>query len=494
MTELIKQDINFLECPLWFQDVRTAIKNDTGYVWKDKDGYVYRTGYKPTTKGDNIFLLFLLLKSQHDNWKSDLYLTRYEIVKGCGLNIDQRNYKRLEDSLERWENVRVKFKGTFYDGNTYQTLNFGIIDTWAIDKHSKKLWIRFSPEWLMRIKLSDFFKLIDFNKIKSLRSPLATRLYEILIKTFQGRNLWKIDALKLAAKIPMNLKYASHVAAKIKPAINRISKYTELKLSVEIQKPKRGKIIFVFRKRLVEDQQEIQSLETTLKTLPAPEPVQNQNPKIQNQVIETTPVSTISENILTLIPQEYLENQDVLKNIRKYLKTHNEEYVINQIQYARQNFKKEGGFPGYFAQSLKNGWGNGLEEEKRKKKQIAEAKAEQEAKLKAKHEAEEKLFKILNEEFETYLENKVDEVLGGLPKDERVTVQQKFQEDFLSRGDIYKRRWKQGGLDNMFVKHNYDFFIAERFLSEEDSVFEIWVKNKGYKLVQKPDGTYKLAL
>ncbi|CAN2040188.1 hypothetical protein GMMP15_1590027 [Candidatus Magnetomoraceae bacterium gMMP-15] len=46
----------------------------------------------------------------------------------------------------------------------------------------------------------------------------------------------------------------------------------------------------------------------------------------------------------------------------------------------------------------------------------------------------------------------------------------------------------------MFVKNNYDFFVAERFLAEEDRVFKIWVKNKGYKLVQKPDGTYKVAL
>ncbi|CAN2040473.1 conserved hypothetical protein [Candidatus Magnetomoraceae bacterium gMMP-15] len=478
--DMVKQDINFLEHPLWFQNSRIAEQED-GHVWKDLEGYVYRTAYKLTTKTDNIILLYLLLQSQQNKWSEQLTLSRLKVLESCLMGRGKRSYLRLEDSLKRWKMVSVEFKGKFYNGTTYQTFNFGIIDAWGIETDTKKLWIRFSPEWLMKLKYSSFFKMINFNSIKNLRTSLSIRLYEILIKTFQGRNVWKIDALKLANKIPMNIKYASHVVAKIKPAVNRISKYTELKVSVEIKKPKRGKIIFVFR-NLAEDQQEDQTPEPDLKALPAPiEPVENQNPTIQNQVIETTPVNTMSESILSLIPKEYVENQDVLKNIRKYLKTHSEEYIINEIQYACQNSKKEGGFPGYFAQSLKNGWGNTLDEQKRKKNQIAEAKAEQEAKLKVKREAEEKLLESLKKEFETYLENKVDEFLGSLQEYERVTLEQEFKEDFL-KDDFCKQRWKEGGFDNYTVKVHYESFVAERFLPEEDRVFKIWAKNQGHNL------------
>ena len=36
---LIKQDINFLENPLWFQNEKLASKKEDGYTWKDKEGY-----------------------------------------------------------------------------------------------------------------------------------------------------------------------------------------------------------------------------------------------------------------------------------------------------------------------------------------------------------------------------------------------------------------------------------------------------------------------
>jgi hypothetical protein len=251
--ELVKQDVNFLENPIWFQDEGLANQKQDGYVWKDKEGYIYRAGYKPPVKTDYVFLMYLLLKSQQNNWSDRLELTRYEIIKNSGLQVKQDWYKRLEDSLERWKMVGIKFEGSFYDGKSYQTLNFGIIDDWGINEETKKIELRLNEKWLLRVKNSTFFKLLDFDHIKKLRSPLVIRLYEILIKSFQGRSEWQIDAIKLAQKIPLGRKYASDIRVKIEPAVRRIYKETALKVTVQSVRYGRGKILFIFNKKSDED-------------------------------------------------------------------------------------------------------------------------------------------------------------------------------------------------------------------------------------------------
>ena len=134
-TELIKQDINFLEFPLWLQDSQMAHQIEEGYIWQDREGFVYRTGYKPPVKIDLIFLLYLLLKSQQTEWKEELDLTRFEILAACSVGTSKNWYARLEESLKRWTSVVVEFEGTFYDGTSYQIMQFHIVDDWELEKN-----------------------------------------------------------------------------------------------------------------------------------------------------------------------------------------------------------------------------------------------------------------------------------------------------------------------------------------------------------------------
>lgn len=180
--ELVKQDMNFLEYPLWFQDCRLA-EQEEGSVWEHQNQrglYVYRAGYKMPAKIDYIFLLYLLMQSQKEGWKKDLELTRYQVLRGCGMQPNKKFYERLEDSLKRWKMAGVEFRGTFYDGKSYEILNFGIINDWGLDRHTKKLKIGFNEKWLLKIRNSGFYKMINFEVIKKLRSPLVARLYEII--------------------------------------------------------------------------------------------------------------------------------------------------------------------------------------------------------------------------------------------------------------------------------------------------------------------------
>ena len=247
MKDNIKQDINFIEHPLWFQDIR-ADDDGRGFVWTDIEGYEFRAGYRMPSKTDYIFLLAILHISQADGWKIKLETTRSQVLSKAGLKRSKRLYSRLEESLERWKFVGVKFEGTFFEKGEYKTLSFGVIDSWGINEDTKKLEVWLNEHLLIKIKNSKYYKLIDFEELKKLKSPLNVRLYEILSKTFFRRDTWHIDAHKLADKIPMVYRCLSDITAKLKPSIKRINSQTDLKVSMEIEHQGRGKANMIFKK------------------------------------------------------------------------------------------------------------------------------------------------------------------------------------------------------------------------------------------------------
>ena len=315
-----------LEYPLWMQDEKivSRINDEMGFVWKDYDGYVYRCGYKPPTKLDAVFLFYLLYRSQKTGWQEEIELSRYEILKDCGFkSIRPADYRRLEDSLERWKMVGVKYNGTFYDGHQYITLSFGIIDTWKIDKNTRKLYVRFNKEWLMRIKNSTYFRYLNFDKIRSLRSPLAMRLYEILIKSFQNRNEWKIDAIKLAQKIPMKERYPADIIPKIKAALNRINKHTNLNVQLLVERKRRGKANLIFLKK---------------------------NKMMENDSLE---------NVLKLLPKNEAKKKTIIQMIEKYLECYGQDYVKRNIMYANERVRNIKSYRSFLAKALKEDWALG---------------------------------------------------------------------------------------------------------------------------------------
>ena len=421
MQDSVKQDINFLENPIWFQDEVSAKKNKEGYIWKDKEGYVYSAGYRPPVKTDMIFLMYLLLKSQQNGWTDMLEITRYEIIKNCGLQVKQDWYNRLEDSLKRWKKVELEFKGSFYDNKTYRTLNFGIIDAWGIEEGTKKVWIRFSPEWLLRVKSSKYFKLLDFEMIRKLRSPLVTRLYEILIKSFQGRSEWQIDSLKLAQKIPMKEKYASDIRIKIEPAVRRIYDQTDLKVTVESVKQGRGKILFVFR--IKTDMKQIS--DESQKEAPE-EPKQDEKSGLQS--------------LLNLVPIKVTD--PIRKLISDYHDSHGHEYVKRNLEYTNSQIRDKRKYRAYLGKSLVNDYALEWIEDK------AASAAEEKVRIKAETEKQKKatekrvnkkdarrldLHDRIKEELKAMPAERIEELRKGCLKDAAPYVRARLEKMPVSR-------------------------------------------------------------
>lgn len=363
---MVKQDINSLENPFWFQDETLAERSEDGFVWKNSNGYIFRAGYKPPVKTDVIFLLYLLMQSQRQNWTDELRMTRYQIIKECGLNINNVWYDRLEDCLKRWEMTRIEYSGSFYDGKNYQTMHFGVIDYWSIEKETKNLRIRFSPEYLLMVKNTAFYRFLNFDQVKALRSPLATRLYEILIKTFQGRDSWEIDAVKLAEKIPMAEKYPAHIVLKIQPAINRINRSTDLKIDLQIRKKSRGETILIFEKQRSEPKANKEKPAVSPVTTVG-KPSQPELPLARPELAKTKlngwtkPIDPELQKLLKLLPSERQSQKSLQEAIYKAFNRHGFEYVAWNIKYANKHAK--GNYPAYLLKAIKEDYGQALREE-----------------------------------------------------------------------------------------------------------------------------------
>jgi len=356
----IKQDINFLEYPLWAVDTRSGDKE-----FQDIEGYKYRAGFKVPTYLDVIFLYYLLFITQQKCWKREITVSKYNVLRNCGLSKTPYYAARFIDSLKRWINITVEYEGTFYDNHEYNSIVFNIIDTYKIDKKSKKVTIKFNEEWLIKIKESTYFKIIKFENLLKLKSPIAARLYEILVKTFQNRDTWEIDAHKLAVKMTMKEKYLTHILQKIKPAINKINKRTDLKIDLKIRKRERGKATLIFIKKGENKNKE-------------KEKQQNIEQKTKKQKISKEEIQQ-----LLFFVREGQKNDDIVKDIiKKYAKKKGYEYCLKNIIYTNKNSNEN--YKVYLLQALENNWGefeditNIKEKEEDKKECIKENKNKKE--------------------------------------------------------------------------------------------------------------------
>jgi len=243
--ETIKQDINFLEKPLWHPKERNK---NTIFEMKDEHGYKYESVKGIPSKVDIMILYYLLLVSQQNRYECRIETSLYKIMKGCDMPTTKEKKDRIIDSLARWKRVNISFSGVFFDGIKYDKAEFSIINDYWVDDNKRYVIINFNENWIKTIKESNFFKYISFNEMKHLRSPVAIRLYEILSKSFYKRKEWKIGVIKLKDKIPLQEKHYSTIKRKIESAVNTINRKTDMNIEMSVEKKHRNDGIITFRK------------------------------------------------------------------------------------------------------------------------------------------------------------------------------------------------------------------------------------------------------
>ena len=226
----IKDNINFLENPNWVATKRNI--SSSVFIKSEKGLYEINSQEELPSLFDKIVLycLLYLLSKQKD--KNDfLITTRYEIAKNVfsqNKNFSQSKYSRIMLSLKKWHSITIEFKGCFLENGDNLDKKFNIIDDFHLDSDNKLI-IKLNEKYLEQLETASYYKFIDFNEYKSLKRPIANRLYELLIKNFEY--IWCIDLDELNKKLGLEIKtFSSQIISLIKPAIEEINKKTSLKI------------------------------------------------------------------------------------------------------------------------------------------------------------------------------------------------------------------------------------------------------------------------
>ena len=431
-SKIIKQDINFLEKPLWFQNAR---QEGIGFVWTDIDGYEYRSGYRAPDKIDMLFLFYLLFKSQQNGYEQIVQASRWEVLKQCGLSTKTKYYyDRLEDSLKRWGSVIIDFKGSFYDGKEYKSIGFHIIDSYRVEEKNKKIIVRFNADWLLKIKESQFFKLINFEQYKALRRPVSRRLHEILCKNFLGRETWSIGLVKLGRKLPLTgdevrtkkgvkrVIYASHVFQKIKPAINEINKLSQDPDIIKKGGIKLGELFSISYKITGKKQDRV----IIFKKIPVE----------LEQKEETGVTSAQTQNLESLIALLKRKPSAKLKRIiAEYLQIRGADYVKWNILYTNQRAKKS--YSPYLQKALAGNYAEQWKEEESRRIEAKRAREEEEGRKAEKERRRKDERKQAKKEKPLFKEK-----IAGIPEEIKIKLWEKADmavpNDQLRRENIVK--------------------------------------------------------
>jgi len=320
---LIKQDGNFLEYPLYILNEKN-VKQDIEMILDDKK-YKLTVGYQTPNSTDMLFLYYFMKSLQKQNYERKIILKKSQIIKEIAPNNATYYHKRLVETLKVWRNVGMTFEGTFYDGDNYKTMVFGVLDDGKIEGNGC-VHINFNETFIEILKNTNFYRYIDFEKFKSLRKPISRRMYEILKK---NKLFLKIGIKKLAEKLILRKKYPSQILQKLKPAINEINKNTDLEIDFSTYKNDDGETICIFKNK--ENNAQTKQMDFNFKS----------ESKAHKFVLYK---KARDKNILKII-NEFTGDQDVL---------------ISGIKYA--NKKAKDNYASYLKQTLDNDWGKEIRE------------------------------------------------------------------------------------------------------------------------------------
>lgn len=226
----IKQDVNFLEYPLHVVDYQGSqqileIKTDRGSF-----RLVSGADDRLPSSEDRVILYYFMKKLMASNYSDHVVeTTRYQVCKDIWDSQGKRYYDMVVKSLKRYTKLSAEFNNVFYENKHYNTKIFHIIDSTVIE--DGQLIVTFNKIFVDHMHKSHFYRMINYEEIKKLRSNTAIRLYEYMIKQPLP---FTIGIVKLGEKLtfPNKERFPSTILRRVNPAVEEINKKTSLKISM----------------------------------------------------------------------------------------------------------------------------------------------------------------------------------------------------------------------------------------------------------------------
>jgi hypothetical protein len=222
----VTRNINTLEYPLWVPSTSIAKK---GLYETDK--------YKICTINDSLpisadidILNYVLSKAQTPRNNIAQFKSMYDLAKQLGYHLSSSTYRRIENSLSKWNNTTISFKNdSFYMApKKYRTIeNLHIIKKVTF---GKPLVVEFDKDF-MNINNEKFSTSLSVRMFQSLGTPYAKRLLEILFKSFRkgSDNGYTLKIQTLVDKLPISSTIRnSEIRKKMESSVKEINKLLKL--------------------------------------------------------------------------------------------------------------------------------------------------------------------------------------------------------------------------------------------------------------------------
>lgn len=168
----------------------------------------------PTAMDDEVILGLLQLTARSEFSERRVHFTRYELLKLLNWSDDTRNYRRIEQSLNRWLGVTLYYDKSWWskEDQCWVSEGFHILDhVQILDKErqlsrskrggeqtgkSSFVW----NEVVFNSFKSGYLKQIDFDFYKQLESAVSKRMYRFLDKRFYHRQRLEFDLRTFACE------------------------------------------------------------------------------------------------------------------------------------------------------------------------------------------------------------------------------------------------------------------------------------------------------
>ncbi len=131
--------------------------------------------------------------------------TRYELVKLLGWDQGGKSYRRIDESLQRWVNVTLNYKRSWWSKNdqSWQTKAFHVLEAIDLKGKGDSSDCESSFTWneiIFNSVRASHVKRLDLEIYFSLKSPAARQAYRFLDKRFYRTRVLEFDLRTFACE------------------------------------------------------------------------------------------------------------------------------------------------------------------------------------------------------------------------------------------------------------------------------------------------------
>lgn len=257
----IKQDLNFFEYPMFIASKKACRKEGSNYVFDLMPGYKMKCSEGIPNFYDWLLLLVCLQEVINNNDTKGFMMSKNKLAEKAGRKSSGQLNKKTVEAFKKWKHTTIVYDGTFNvrkkkEGGGFfsdkVSAVFSPVDFMSEHKDKKRLYIRLGFEYVKLSQETMYYRYLPFDRYRLFKNPVAARLFDILVKSFQKSSKFKIGYKKMAAKMTLDpSEYPARIKTRLDTAMKAVNTVSKKKYSLDLVSSKKAlgkkKDLFIFK-------------------------------------------------------------------------------------------------------------------------------------------------------------------------------------------------------------------------------------------------------